>query len=357
MRMELSIVSAVMGDFSWADTLSRLLRREDLDEHTAAAALGSIMRGEATPAQVGAFLVALRAKGESVEEIAGFARTMRELSKHVVVEGDLVDTCGTGGDRAGTVNISTMAAIVAAGAGARVAKHGNRAASSQCGSADVLEALGIAIDLEPDGVRACIEEAGIGFCFARVFHPAMKHVAPVRAELGVPTVFNFLGPLTNPAGARHQTVGVADAAMAPKIAEALARLGTARAFVFRGDDGLDELTTTTTSTLWEVDGSGVRSRTFDPLAELGIARASASDLTGADAARSVEITGRVLSGERGAVRDAVSLNAAAALVSVGIATDFADGVQRAAESIDSGTAARTLETWREISQKARAAQG
>ncbi len=343
-----------MGDFSWPDVLARLLRREDLDQATAASAMGSIMHGEATPAQVGGFLMALRAKGESVDEITGLARTMRELSKHVSVEGDLVDTCGTGGDRAGTVNISTMAAVVVAGAGARVAKHGNRAASSLCGSADLLEALGIAIDLEPDGVRACIEEAGIGFCFAPVFHPAMRHAGAPRRELGVPTVFNFLGPLTNPARALHQTIGVSDAGMAPKIAEALVRLGTKRAFVFRGDDGLDELTTTTTSTLWEVDGE-VRSSTFDP-ASLGITRAVAADLAGGDAGHNVRIAERVLAGERGPVRDAVLLNAAAALVAVGVAPSFDEGLARAAESIDSGAASRALDAWREISQKARAAQ-
>src|ERR1051326_8776972 len=193
-----------MSDFSWPDTLARLVRREDLGEHEAAAAMGEIMSGAATPAQAGGFLLALRAKGETADEITGLARMMRSFSKKVVVSGPLVDTCGTGGDRAGTVNISTMAAFVVAGAGARVAKHGNRAASSACGSADLLEALGVAIDLEPEGVASCIEDAGIGFCFAPVFHPAMRHAGPVRKELGVPTVFTFLGPLTNPAGASRQ---------------------------------------------------------------------------------------------------------------------------------------------------------
>ncbi len=311
----------------------------------------SIMSGEASPAQVGGFLVALRAKGESVDEIVGLARTMREFSRKVHVDGPVVDTCGTGGDRAGTVNISTMAALVVAGAGGRVAKHGNRAASSRCGSADLLEALGVVIDLEPDGVAACIEEAGIGFCFAPVFHPAMRHAAVPRRELGVPTVFNFLGPLTNPAGARYQTVGVSDAVMAPKMAAALGRLGTLRAFVFRGDDGLDELTTTTTSRLWEV-GVSETERSFDP-AEVGIARATVRDLAGGDAEHNRAVAERVLSGDAGPVRDAVCLNAAAALVAASIASNLSEGLTRARESIDSGRAWRALERLRETSVKER----
>jgi anthranilate phosphoribosyltransferase len=245
-----------------------------------------------------------------------------------------------------------MAAIVVAGAGARVAKHGNRAASSGCGSADLLEALGVAIDLEPEGVAACIEEAGIGFCFAQIFHPAMRHAGPVRRELGVPTVFNFLGPLTNPAGAARQTVGVSDAAMAPKMAEALYRLGSERAFVFRGDDGLDELTPTTTSTLWEIAG-GVSSRSFDP-AEAGIAYAPAAELRGAGPEENAKIAVSIFEGEPGAVRDAVLLGAACALIAAGIADDFAEGVARAAAAIDSGSATRTLERFRETSQRLKA---
>jgi anthranilate phosphoribosyltransferase len=341
-----------MSDFSWPVMLACLVRGEHLAETEAAAAMGEIMAGEATPAQIGGFLLALRAKGETIDEIVGLARTMRSFSKHVEVAGPLVDTCGTGGDRAGTANISTMAAIVVAGAGARVAKHGNRAASSGCGSADLLEALGIAIDLEPAGVAACIEEAGIGFCFAQVFHPAMRHAGPVRRELGVPTVFNFLGPLTNPAGAGHQTVGVSDAGMAPKMAEALHRLGSDHAFVFRGDDGLDELTPTTTSTLWEIAG-GVRSRSFDP-AEAGVARASAAELRGAGPEENAKIALSIFEGEPGAVRDAVLLGAACALIAVGIASGFADGAERAAAAIDSGSAMRTLERFRETSQRLKA---
>jgi anthranilate phosphoribosyltransferase len=339
-----------MGDFAWPDTLSKLVRRQDLDEPEAAAAMHEIFSGSATPAQIGGFLLALRAKGETVDEIVGLARTMRTFSKHVDAAGPLVDTCGTGGDRAGTVNISTMAALVVAGAGVRVAKHGNRAASSKCGSADLLEALGVAIDLEPDGVARCIEEAGIGFCFAPVFHPAMKHAGPVRKELGVPTVFNFLGPLTNPAGATRQTVGVSDAAMAPKIAAALAVLGAEHAFVFRGDDGLDELTTTTTSRVWEVRGRLVNERGFDP-AELGVALADPADLRGGDAVHNAGVAMLVLDGERGPVRDAVILNAGIALIAAGVSPEIVDGIGRATNSIDSGAARKALETFRDVSQR------
>ncbi|MEX2556892.1 MAG: anthranilate phosphoribosyltransferase [Actinomycetota bacterium] len=341
-----------MSDFSWADTLSRLVRGEDLGEAEAAAAMGEIMSGAATPAQIGGFLLALRAKGETADEIIGLARSMRSFSKKVEVGGTLVDTCGTGGDLAGTVNVSTMAALVVAGAGVRVAKHGNRAASSECGSADLLEALGVAIGLEPDGVAACIEEAGIGFCFAPVFHPAMKHAGPVRRELGVPTVFNFLGPLTNPAGATRQTVGVSDAAMAPKMAEALAGLGSEHAFVFRGDDGLDELTTTTTSRVWEIRGGAVSERAFDA-ADLGIARARGEDLRGAGPEHNAKIAVALLDGQQGPARDAVALNAACALVAAGAVKDLVEGLARAVESIESGSARKTLERFKEISQKNR----
>jgi anthranilate phosphoribosyltransferase len=340
-----------MGDFSWADTLSRLVRGEDLGEAEAAAAMGEIMSGAATPAQIGGFLLALRAKGETADEIVGLARSMRSFSKKVDVGGTLVDTCGTGGDRAGTVNISTMAALVVAGAGVRVAKHGNRAASSECGSADLLEALGVVIDLEPDGVAACIEEAAIGFCFAPVFHPAMKHAGPVRRELGVPTVFNFLGPLTNPAGATRQTVGVADAGMAPTMAGALAGLGSEHAFVFRGDDGLDELTTTTTSRVWEIRDGAVTERAFDA-ADLGIARARAGDLKGGGPEQNAKIAVGLLGGEVGPVQDAVCVNAAHALVAAGAAGDLVEGLATARESLASGAARRTLERFREASRKA-----
>jgi anthranilate phosphoribosyltransferase len=342
-----------VADFSWSETLAKLVHKQDLAEHDAAAAMGEIFSGAASPGQIGGFLLALRAKGETVDEIVGLARTMRSFSEKVTVTGPLVDTCGTGGDRAGTVNVSTMAAIVVAAAGARVAKHGNRAASSACGSADVLEALGIAIDLPPDGVAACIEEAGIGFCFAQLFHPAMKHAGPVRRELGVPTVFNFLGPLTNPAGATRQTVGVSDASMAPKLAEALDRLGAEHAFVFRGDDGLDELTTTTTSRLWEIH-DGVSERPFDPETELGMQRSTLEGLRGGSADDNAAIATKLFDGDQGPVRDAVALNAAAALVATDIAADLAEGLARAQDAIDSGRAKKTLERFRQVSQRLKA---
>jgi anthranilate phosphoribosyltransferase len=242
-----------------------------------------------------------------------------------------------------------MAALVVAGAGVRVAKHGNRAASSECGSADILEALGVAIDLEPEGVAACIEEAGIGFCFAPAFHPAMRYAGPVRRELGVPTVFNFLGPLTNPAGARRQTVGVSDEMMAPKMAEALLRLGAEHAMVFRGDDGLDELSTTGPSTVWSIQGS-VTASAFEP-SSVGIVPAVASDLVGGTADENAKIARAVLDGSDGPVADAVCLAASAALVVAGIASDLADGLARAREAIASGRARKALATLVETSQR------
>jgi len=342
-----------MSDFSWADTLASLVRGDDLDEHAAAAAMRSIMSGEATPGQIGGFLIALRTKGETVDEITGLARVMREFSLKVPVTAPVIDTCGTGGDRAGTANISTMAALAVAGAGVKVAKHGNRAQSSKCGSADLLEALGVAIDLAPEGVAACIEEAGIGFCFAPAFHPSMRHAGPVRKDLGVPTVFNFLGPLTNPAGATRQTIGVSDAGMAPKMAEAVSRLGSERAMLFRGDDGLDELSTTTTSSVWDVDG-GVTQSSFDP-SSLGLKQATASDLSGGSAEENARLCMDVLAGGDGPLHDAVALNAGAALVVAGVASDLKEGLARARESLDSGAAAKALDAMRETSQRHRPA--
>lgn len=321
---------------------------EDLDDETTAAAMTTVMEGEATPAQVAGFLVALRAKGETAEEIAGLVRTMRRYALPVHADGDLVDTCGTGGDRAGTFNVSTVAALVAAGAGATVAKHGNRAASGRCGSADLLEAWGVVIDLPPAGVEACIREVGIGFCFAPTFHPAMRHVVPVRRELGVPTVFNFLGPLTNPAGARHQTIGVSSPVMAPRIAEVLSRLGTAHALVFHGADGLDELTPTGPSQVWEVRGTSVSEWVFDP-AEFGIAPASSEDLRGGEVVDNRRVAESVLAGDRGPARDAVLLGAAAALVAADRVDGWDEALKAAAESIDSGAAGGILDAWVRVS--------
>lgn len=334
----------------WADLLVRIVAGEDLDDASTAEAMASIMEGHVTSAQVAGLLMALRVKGESAGEITGLARAMRSYALPVHVEGPLVDTCGTGGDRAGTFNVSTLAALVAAGAGATVAKHGNRAASGRCGSADLLEAFGVVIDLPPAGVEACINETGIGFMFAPTFHPAMRHAMPARRELRVPTAFNFLGPLTNPAGARHQTVGVSDRGMAPRMAQGLASLGTAHAFVFHGSDGLDELTTTGPSTVWEVRGDDVVERTFDP-ADYGIPRATVADLKGGDLEDNRRIAESVLAGDLGAPRDIVVLGAGAALLAADFVDSWEDGLKVAADSIDSGAAANVLADWIRVSKE------
>lgn len=334
----------------WPDVLSRLIAGEDLDDDTAAAVMTTVMDGDATAAQVAGFLVALRAKGETAEEVAGLARTMRRYALPVKTDGAVVDTCGTGGDRAGTFNVSTVAALVAAGAGVTVAKHGNRAASGRCGSADLLEEWGVVIDLPPSGVEACIREVGIGFCFAPVFHPAMRHVMPARRELGVPTVFNYLGPLTNPAGARHQTIGVSDPVMAARIASVLSRLDTVHALVFHGFDGLDELTPTGPSHVWEVRGDTVAEWVFDP-ADHGIAVATAESLRGGEIADNRRIAESVLAGDHGAPRDAVVLGAAAALVAADRVDDWAHGLQVAGDAIDSGAARRVLDDWVRVSRE------
>lgn len=331
----------------WPSVLSRLILREPLTTDESAAAMLAIMREEATPAQVAGFLMALRTKGETVDELDGLSRTALEMARPVAVTVAVVDTCGTGGDRSGTFNISTLGAIVVAGAGVPVAKHGNRAASSHCGSADLLEALGVRIDLGPEGVERCLARAGIGFMFAPVFHPAAAYAAGIRRELRVPTVFNFLGPLTNPARPAAQVVGVSDAKMLPLIAEVLARRGV-RAMVFRGEDGLDELTTTGPSLVHDVEGGRVSVRALDPSA-LGLARAVPDDLFGGDAATNAEIARRVLGGEAGPQRDVVLLNAAAALLVAGKALTMQEGLIEAAASIDSGAAAHTLERWVEVS--------
>lgn len=330
--------------FAWPDVLGRLLRREDLPGDLAEAAMEAIMAGDATTGQIASFVTALRMKGETDTEIAGLVRTMRAFARTVEVDGVLVDTCGTGGDRAGTFNVSTVAALVVAGAGVRVAKHGNRAASGRCGSADLLEAWGVVIDLPPDGVRACIEACGIGFCFAPTYHPAIRHAMPARRELGVPTVFNFLGPLCNPAGVRHQTIGVSDPVMAAKMAAVLARLDTAHALVFHGADGLDELTTAGPSQIWEVRDADVREWTFDP-ADHGLARARHADLRGGDVADNLRIAQSVLEGASGPPRDIVLLGAAAALYVAGAETGWDTALAAAATSIDSGAAGRTLQRW------------
>lgn len=341
----------------WPEVLGRLVRREELPVELAESALGSVLSGEATDAQIAAFATTLRAKGETPAELAALVRAMLARSETVELDdaGPLLDTCGTGGDRAGTVNVSTMAALIAAGAGARVAKHGNRAASSQCGSADVLDALGVVIDLGPKGVARCITEAGIGFCFAQRFHAALRFAAGARRELGVPTTFNFLGPLANPAGATRRTVGVSDPAMAERIVGALAELGVERALVFYGHDGLDELTTTTTSTMFELLDGSIRRTDVDPAA-LGLARVERAALAGGDAAGNAQAVHRVLAGQSGPVRDIAALNAAAALVAAGLADDLADGLAQAAAALDDGRAAATLEAFVRTSVAAREAE-
>ena len=331
----------------WPHTLSRVIAHQPLTTEEAAEAMRVIMSGEASPGQIGGFLMALRTKGETVDELEGLAATALGFASPVEAGTPVVDTCGTGGDRSNTFNISTVAAIVVAGAGVPVAKHGNRAASSHCGSADVLEALGVKIDLDAGGVQRCLAEAGIGFMFAPVFHPAAGNATPVRRELRVPTVFNFIGPLTNPARPFAQVVGVSDERMLPLIAEVLARRGV-RAKVFRGEDGLDELTTTGISTVFDVRDGDVREGHLDP-ATLGLARAGLDDLRGGDASEGAGIVRSVLGGELGPRRDVVLLNAGAALEVAGRAASLQDGIQVAAESIDSGAAGETLERWRMVS--------
>ena len=339
----------------WPEVIGRLLRRDDLPDDLVEQAMSEILSGDATDAQIAAFGVALRAKGETAAELAALVRTMLDFAEHVDLTDlgvPLVDTCGTGGDGAGTVNVSTMAAIVTAASGARVAKHGGRAASSKCGSVDVLESLGVVIDLGPEGVSRCVREVGIGFCFAQRFHPAMRFAAPVRRELGTPTTFNFLGPLANPAGASRRTVGVSDPVMAERVIRTLATLGVERALVFFGHDGLDELTVTTTSTVYELEHGAVRIYDFDPL-DVGIPRADLGALAGGDAAGNAQAVHQVFAGAKGPIRDIVRLNAAAALLAADVVPDLATGVDLAAELIDDGRAAATLEAFVRVSVAAR----
>ncbi|MEX0683861.1 MAG: anthranilate phosphoribosyltransferase [Dehalococcoidia bacterium] len=311
--------------------------QRDLDEGEAAAAMEDIFSGEATPAQLSAFLVALRLKGETVDEISGMARVMRDHALRVTVDGPLLDTCGTGGDGRGTFNVSTASAFVAAGAGARVAKHGNRAMSSGCGSADVLEALGAKINLMPEQVAQCIDETGFGFMFAQAFHPAMKYAAPTRREIGVRTAFNILGPLTNPAHAQSQLLGVARPELAVLMAAALERLGSRHVLVVHGHDGSDELALNGPNPVFEMNAGETSEYTIEAK-KLGLANALPAAIKGGSPEENATVLAAVLSGEQGPIRDVVLLNSAAALVAADIATDMRDGIQRAAESIDSGGA-------------------
>lgn len=334
---------------TWPQVLGCLVDRQDLTHDQASWAMGEILAGEATPAQIAGFAVALRAKGETVAEVTGLADAMYARRTPISVEGRLLDVVGTGADRSNSVNISTMAAIVAAGAGVTVVKHGNRSASSLAGSADVLEALGIRLDLPPDRVAAVATEAGITFCFAAAFNPAMRHTAVPRRELGIGTTFNFLGPLANPVRPAAQAIGCADPRMVPVMAGVFAERGS-DAWVFRGDDGLDELTTTTTSTVYVATGGAVTGPfTADPAA-LGLAPATTADLVGGDAAHNADVVRRMLAGETGPVRDAVVLNAGAALAvhtndGSPVMDALAAGMVQAAAAIDSGSAQAVLERW------------
>lgn len=345
-------MAAPAADPTWPALIARLIAREDLDAADTAWVMDRVLDAEATAAQLAGFLVALRAKGETSAEISGLASAMLGHARRVTVPGRAVDVVGTGGDQAQTVNISSMAAVVVAAAGVPVVKHGNRAASSRSGAADVLEALGVAVDLPPDGVAACVARVGIGFCFAPVFHPSMRHTGGVRRELGVPTAMNVLGPLTNPAQPDSALVGCADRRLAPVVAEVFAGRG-ASVLVVRGDDGLDELTTTTTSTAWVVTGGAVRVETVDP-AGLGLAPATREDLRGGDPAVNAAVFRALVDGEQGPVRDAVLLNAAGAVVAFdGPPADLLDAfpaaLERVAAAVDSGAAAALLARWAEVS--------
>jgi anthranilate phosphoribosyltransferase len=342
------------GDTLLRDALDRVVRGGDLDVAMARGVMDRIMDGAATPAQIGALLAALRTKGETVDELAGMVMSMRDHATRVELSVEAVDTCGTGGDGTGTFNISTAAALVVAGAGCPVAKHGNRAASSRCGSADVLEALGVAIALSPEGVRRCVEEVGIGFLFAPAFHPAMRYAAAVRAELGIRTVFNVIGPLASPARVRHQALGVGDPVLAEKMANVLHLLGLRRAIVFAGPGGIDELGLDGEAQCHEVTPAGVRAFSLDPL-QLGITPAPVQALQGGDAQDNARCIRAVLDGVPGPARDVVTLNAAAALVAAERAPGFAEGLEQARASIDSGSATRCLDGLVRVSQQAVAA--
>jgi anthranilate phosphoribosyltransferase len=331
------------------EAIAKVVRCENLTEDEAASAFETIIRGDATQVQIAGFLVALRMKGETAEEITGFARTARAMATPIHVEGALLDTCGTGGDGLATFNISTLSAIVAAACGARVAKHGNRAASSLCGSADVLEKLGVKIDLPPEGVARCIERAGIGFLFAPVFHPSFRFAGVPRRELAIRTVFNVLGPLCNPAGARYQALGVADGAMAAKMADVLLRLGVERAIVFHAADGMDELSVASPSFVIEIDGTR-KEYELDP-ADLGLAKAPIESLRGGGPDENAAVARELLEGAKGPRRDVVLLNASAALRAAGLAKDWKEGIGLAAEAIDKGRAGQVLQRWVTISQE------
>ncbi len=326
----------------WAKTLGKLASGTDISRSEARAAMQVVMAGEAAPAQTAALIVALRMKGETVDELTGLVEAMREASVKCEVAAPVVDVVGTGGDRSGTFNISTTSAFVVAAAGGRVAKHGNRSASSKSGAADVLEALGYPLDLSPGATAGLIDETGFGFLFAPAYHPSMRHAGPVRTDLGIPTVFNFLGPLTNPAGATNLAIGVSDPAMAEKMIHVLRALGAANAFVYYGEDGLDELSIAAPSFIYRLREGEITVAEFTP-EDFGVDRGSIDQVRGGDAEENATILRSVLEGERGPRRDIVLINASAPLVVAGLAVGFVDGVRVARETIDSGAAAATLD--------------
>ena len=331
------------------EAIEKMIRSADLSQEEAAQVMEEIMTGEATPAQFGAFVIGLRLKGETVDEMTGLATVMRDKSLKVDFSGPSVDTCGTGGDDLGTFNISTAAAFVVAGAGIAVAKHGNRAMTSKSGSADVLEKQGIKIDLGPEGVKRCMEEVGIGFMFAPRFHPAMKFAVQPRREIGVRTVFNILGPLTNPAGAQAQVLGVPTDSVGEKMVQVLQRLGSERAIVVHAEDGLDEISLNSNTSVWELRDRSIKHYKIGP-DDLGLAPASLQSLAGGSVDENAEIMTDVLRGASGPRRDVVVANAAGGIVAGGKAADLREGVQIAQESIDSGRAMEKLELLRKVSQ-------
>ncbi|MGI8633547.1 MAG: anthranilate phosphoribosyltransferase [Solirubrobacterales bacterium] len=335
----------------WPGVLGRLMEGRDLDREAARAAMTEILDGAASPAQIAAFVVALRMKGETVDELLGMVDAMLAASTVVDIDtsGPVIDVVGTGGDRAHTINVSTLAALVAAGAGATVCKHGNRAASSACGAADLLEALDVAIELGPDGVARCVAEAGIGFCFAPRYHPAMRHAGPARADLGIPTAFNVLGPLCNPGRVRRALIGVADQQMAQRMVEVLRARSIERALIVHGGDGLDELTTTGPSTVLELHAGAVTGWDVDPT-QLGFGLSRREELVGGAPAENARLAKSVLAGRSGPHRDIVVLNAGAALLAAGLAEDLPAGIRAAGESLDSGAAAAALARLVEVSQ-------
>ena len=331
------------------EAVSTVVSGDSLSMDDAALVMRQIMSGEATPAQLGSFLTALSLKGETNEEIAGMARVMREFSLRVNVDGMLVDSVGTGGDGLNTFNISTAAAFVAAGAGLQVAKHGNRAASGTCGSADVLEELGVKIELSPEGVERCINESGIGFMFAQAFHPAMRHAGPVRREIGIRTVFNILGPLTNPAGAQSMLVGVAFQELSQKMADVLRLLDTQHSIIVHGDGGLDEMTLSGDTSVWEVNQGQVSNWTLS-VANTGLPVTPIQAVRGGDKVANAATMRALLGGEGGPVRDYVLLNSAGVLLCGDLVSNIRDGVQLAAQTIDSGAAKDRMESMIEVSQ-------